>query len=368
MQPCYNSQIILKIVAGLSSSLLPTGLTGTQARHTTTTIDLPLLHQQAQYYYANSLAINTQSTYSAGQLRFQSFCHSIKATYMPTSEPTLILFATYLASEGITHATIKVYLAAIRNSHVSAGLHSHFYQQLSSRLQLVLKGIKKTQAITQPVKSRLPITLNIMRDIKSLLSSQPNSYLHIMIWAACCLAFFGFLRVSEFTVPGDNLFDESSHLSFNSISIDNRDNPRQLKLIIKQSKTDPFRRGVNIYLGVTSDTICPLRGILPYLVLRGSHPGPLFMFEDGKSLTCHRFSMELNNILQKLNLDKHLYNTHSFRIGAATSARQACIPDSYIKMLGRWKSDAYLHYIKTPPQELARLSKCITSGYSQKAV
>ena len=63
MQPCHNSPIILKMVAGLSSSLLPTGLTGTQARHTTTTIDLPLLHQQAQYYYANSLAINTQSTY-----------------------------------------------------------------------------------------------------------------------------------------------------------------------------------------------------------------------------------------------------------------------------------------------------------------
>ena len=121
MQPCHNSPMILKMVAGLSSSLLPTGLTGTQARHTTTTIDLPLLQQQAQYYYANSLAINTQSTYSAGQLRFQSFCHSIKATYMPISEPTLILFATHLASEGITHATIKVYLAVIRNTHVSAG-------------------------------------------------------------------------------------------------------------------------------------------------------------------------------------------------------------------------------------------------------
>ena len=76
---------------------------------------------------------------------------------MPTTETTLILFATYLASERITFATIKVYLAAIRNTHVSEGLHSHFYQQLSPRLQLVLKGIKNTQAITQPAKTRLPI-------------------------------------------------------------------------------------------------------------------------------------------------------------------------------------------------------------------
>ena len=336
-------------------------------RHTTKTIDLSLLYRQTQFYYDNSLAISTRSTYSARQLRFQSFCQLIKATCMPTTETTLILFATYLASERITYATIKVYLVAIRNTHVSAGLHSHFYQQLSPCLHSVLKGIKKTQAITQPAKTCLPITFDIMKNIKNLLSRQPNSYLNIMIWTACCLAFFGFLRVSEFTVPGDNLFDESSDLSFNSTSIDNRDDPKQLKLIIKQSKTDPFRRGVNIYLGATSNIICPLRGILPYLVLRDNHPGPLFMFEDGKSPTRPRFSIVLNNILPKLHLDKHLYNTHSFRIGAATSARQAHIPDFYIKMLRRWKSDTYLTYLKTPPQELARLSKCITEGYSQKA-
>ena len=63
------------------------------------------------------------------------------------------------------------------------------------------------------------------------------------------------------------MYDESSYLSFNIISIDNRGNPKQLKLIIKQSKTDSFRRRVNIYLGATSDIVCPLRGILPYLVL-----------------------------------------------------------------------------------------------------
>ena len=246
---------------------------------------------------------------------------------MPTTETTLIFFATYLASERITYATIKVYLAAICNTHACVSrVTLTLLPTTWSHLQSVLKGIKKTQAITQPTKARLPITLDIMKNIKNLLFRQLNFYIDIMTWAACCFAFFGFLRVSEFTVLGDNLFDESSHLSFNSISIDNQDNPKQLKLIIKQSKTDPFCRGVNIYFGVSSNIICPLRGILPYLVLRGNHPGPLFMFEDCKSLTRHRFSIELNNILQKLHPDKHLYNTHSFHIGAATSARQAPNP------------------------------------------
>jgi len=322
----------------------------------TATIDIHLLRCQAQYYYSNGLARTTQSTCPQ---RFQSFCHAIQASSSPASEVTLILFAAHLASEKISYATIKVYLAAVRNTHVAAGLLSHFQQQLTPRLQLTLKGIKKHQATTQPARTRLLIMLDIMNSIKNLLSSQPNSYLHIMIWVACCLAFFGFLRVSEFTVPGDNQFDESCHLSLNSVSIDSRDKPTQLKITIKQSKTDPFRRGIDIYVGAMGNSICPLRGILPYLALRGNHPGPLFIFKDGRSLTSLRFCTELNNILQQLHLKQCNYNTHSFRIGAATSTRQANIPDSYIRMLGRWKSDAYLSYIRTSPQELATVSKYV---------
>jgi len=68
-----------------------------------------------------------------------------------------------------------------------------------------------------------------------------------MIWAVCCLAFFGFLRFSEFTVLGENEFDKSCHLSLNGVTIDNRDKPTQLKITIKQFETDSFHRGIDIY-------------------------------------------------------------------------------------------------------------------------
>ena len=55
-----------------------------------------------------------------------------------------------------------------------------------------------------------------------------------------------------------------------------------LKISIKQSKTDPFCKGVNIYLGATGHSLCPIRGILPYLTLGGSRRGPLFLLEDGR--------------------------------------------------------------------------------------
>ena len=154
-------------------------------------------------------------------------------------------------------------------------MHTFFNNQLTPCLQLTLKGILKSQASTQPPRIRLPITSEIMERMKNLLSNQPSSYNNIMIWAACCLAFFGFLQVSKFTVPTDNQYDELCYLSFSSVSIDSRVNPQQLQIMIKQSKTNPFRKGVDIYLGATRDSICPFRGTYPPLsCLRGDHQSP----------------------------------------------------------------------------------------------
>ena len=60
-----------------------------------------------------------------------------------TSEETLLLFTTYLAEQGLAHTTIKVYLSAVRNLHISAGLHQQFTQQFIPQLEMVLQGIMK---------------------------------------------------------------------------------------------------------------------------------------------------------------------------------------------------------------------------------
>ena len=61
-------------------------------------------------------------------------------------------------------------------------------------------------------------------------------------------------------------------------------------------------------------------------------------------------------------MDKGSYHTQSFQTVAATSSIEAGISDVQVKMLGRWKSDAYQCYIRTPLDELASLSKKMISG------
>ena len=79
------------------------------------------------------------------------------------------------------------------------------------------------------------------------------------------------------------------------------------------------------------------------------------------------FSIELNNILQKLHLDKHLYNTHSFRIGVSSHFRKTS-PHPHIKMLRRWKSDANLTYlIRTGKNVQMHHRRTFTEGSSNSS-
>jgi len=48
--------------------------------------------------------------------------------------------------------------------------------------------------------------------------------------------------------------------------------PNLLQVVIKQSKTDPFRRGVTIHLGATDTVICPVKVMVSYLALRDGQP------------------------------------------------------------------------------------------------
>ena len=168
-----------------------------------------------------------------------------------------------------------------------------------------------------------------------------------MLWAACCLAFFGFMRAGELTVPNDKGYDAAVHLSLSDISVCIR---------LKASKTDPFRKGISLFIGKVASDICPIAAMLAYLMVRGQHAGPLFKFQDGRFLTRQRLVTAVREALQSAGVQPGLYSGHSFRIGAATTAAARGVEDSVVMTLGHWKSLAYLEYIKIPRQQLARYS------------
>lgn len=90
------------------------------------------------------------------------------------------------------------------------------------------------------------------------------------------LCFFGFFHSGEITISSDSSYDKGAHLSYEDIAVDRLHCPRVLKVRLKASKTDPFRVGVDIFVGKTGNQLC--NSIL-HMVARGPGEGPFFCFE-----------------------------------------------------------------------------------------
>ena len=93
---------------------------------------------------------------------------------------------------------------------------------------------------------------------------------------------------------------------------------------------------------------------------RGDGPGPLLRFQSGQPLSRPVLTSWLREILATAGVPGN-FSIHSFRIGAATVAVWQGIPDHLIQALGRWTSNAYQLYIRTPAEALTSLSSQLFS-------
>ena len=229
------------------------------------------------------------------------------------------------------------------------------------QLGLALRGARKEQA-GQSKRTRLPITPVVLLKMHQVWNQKAPSWDHTMLWAACCLGFFGFLRSGELTAPEVGEFDPRQHLSFSDISVHNSSDPRSLAVQIKQSKTDQVRQGMAVFVGRTDTILCPVAAVLAYLALRKPGEGPLFRFESGQALTRPCLVSAVRKALAEAGLTPEDYAGHSFRIGAATTAAACGVPVDTIMTLGPWKSQAYQLYIRLPREQLMGISRTIASA------
>jgi len=181
----------------------------------------------------------------------------------------------------------------------------------------------------------------------------------MMLWAAATMAFFSFCRSGEVTVEKEDSYDPDCHLSFNDLGVHNPYNPSIVSLLIKQSKTDQERRGVEVYIGKSGNDLCPVAVLLAHLSRREDKPGPFFQWENGLPLTKSKFLTFVRTAQEKAGLLAKDFAGHSFRIGAATTATMSGLEDSTIQTLGRWKSTAFKLYVKLNPHHLASLAPTI---------
>ncbi|CAC5403162.1 unnamed protein product [Mytilus coruscus] len=240
-----------------------------------------------------------------------------------------------------------MYICGIRYKYLEFGKPSIFSDGSDKlyRLDALYRGIKKNEK--KSTKPRLPITFTILKDICQFLRKvYYTPYVDILLEAACVTAYFGFLRSGEFTVL--HSFDSECNVSIEDI----RFLKDKVTFHLKASKTDPFREGVDIHLFASGASVCPVLSLERYMEFRNRKfkdiktQDAFFVMENRKALTRNYFISSLKKILAVLGYNSDLYNGHSFRIGASTTAGSK-IEDHLIQTLGRWSSQCYTRYIRT---------------------
>ncbi len=265
----------------------------------------------------HSIATSTRKAYTTAQQRYLKFCERFAIVPFPLEQDILCYFAAYLAEEALSYQTIKSYLSGIRHLHLSLGFPDPDYGHSMPRLQQTLRGVRV-------VKSReggsgrllLPITPEILHKIRRAWNADPTETDKVMLWAASTLCFFGFFRAGEITAPSPKETDLADCLTCSDLAVDNKANPTILRVHLKQSKTDPFRRGIDVFVGKTGNLLCPVTAMMAYLARRGDGPGVLFRFQNGQLLTRERFVSRVRQALKQPGIDPSKYAGHSFRSGA----------------------------------------------------
>ena len=153
---------------------------------------------QRDVILSHSLSQETFNTYRVGINHYLRFCHRFAINPLPLTENYMEPFVISLQHR-LAYKSIKVYLCGVQFWSTMCGFDNQISEM--ARLEYILRGIRRIQGnrFTRPV--RAPITWQLLQLICRYLVLTEAPFDRDMLLSAILLAFFGLLRVSEYTSP-----------------------------------------------------------------------------------------------------------------------------------------------------------------------
>jgi hypothetical protein len=301
--------------------------------------------QAQDHLLRKSLSQSSVSAYKSSFAAYRAFIwHHFgpSANPLPPSLHHLSAFIAHCFLKQLAASTTRTLVSSLSFTFQLSG-----YQDISQHfiIRKMLVGFKKCKPSSE---ARLPITPPILiRLIEALRHTTSSFFTRRLLTAMFVLAFCAFLRIGEITkTPGSaNHFLLRQHISIQG------DLTQQGIIDVhlphfKHSKTNITT--LRLSRNRNTPTICPCAALLQDLQVRkhASPSEPLFSFMDGAPVSKHFFTQNLRAALAFCHLDLHRYQSHSFRIGAATTAAASGFSGLQIQNMGRtWAGP---HLCKSP--------------------
>lgn len=313
----------------------------------------PLLAKTSQLQHLAENLINssyqkgTRTAYIAQWKLFMEFCSNLNLSNFPISHNIICLFISHLHQAGFQSSTIRNYVASIA---CNLKLRNHIDVTNNFIVKRCLAGVKKVESVLPPSTtplSRKPISKLILHKLVDHIQvSEPDHYLKCMFTCLFLLTYYLCLRAGEI-VQSKN----TDHL----LTIDQVvkcKNSLPTSFLFNFRSFKHSKEPCCIKLNSMGGEFCPVQALVQFLSIRSNAKGPLFIDQIGKTVTRHKFANVLKSAVSSIGLSPNLYNTHCFRIGRITDLAAEGAPRDVIQAVGRWRSNAFLKYIKPANTEV----------------
>ena len=273
----------------------------------------------------NSVAPSTRRVYDRAMVSYLEFCeqYSIEDKY---SSHTIELFVAHLANKGIKPNSIRSTLSGIRHH---CNINSIKFEHNTPRIAMMLRGVGRSAETSTRSKNALRI-----RHLQKMCNATVQLFEHkiaTMLRSLFTLSFFAMLRPSEMLYTSTS---PQHQLQRSAVRL------KQDKVKLTFSSYKHSDGPVTINIGRQDCGVCPVRMLTDYLSqFQGDANDPLYPHSVGEVCNWMQQCLAFSGVKTVLTL-------HSFRRGGATWYSEHGFPNAKLAALGRWKSNAYLKYVK----------------------
>lgn len=273
----------------------------------------------------------------------------------PPTGPMLIGFVTWLfCMQNVGYATCKKYLSAVRSGCVDVGASIAGFS--SPRLERVMRGIRRRDRGSRR-QPRLPITVWLLRRIFLRMASC-STLIWSMSRAAMAIGVYGLLRAGSFVrkSPEANILMRAD-VTWEDV---------KATIHLRQSKTDIYRRGVDVPIFRTGGITCPYANLKTAWDAAPDQAPQAALLQDtkGAPYTYATLMRTIRVQMDAIGFASSSYGTHSLRIGGATSLALLGVPAHIIRTMGRWRSLAYQLYTRVDHATMARTAGSMAAAVS----
>ena len=331
----------------------------------------------------HALANNTWKSYKTAANHVKRIRKELGvALVFPFSLEDTLTYLGYLISvRRVSGATMEKYMSGLRMAHLTRGHFSPWIRP--DVVKMMITGVQNKEQVKKRMegkKGRLPVTPLMLRTLRDrLIAAKMRTTKKRLIWLVASWCWSGAFRIHEILAKDSMAFDPTFTLLSRDVSLTTARvagvQHEVVKIFLRHPKEQRLSAGVTIDLfEVTGEAswLCPVKAYKKWKEGSSTKPStnlPLLRLNTGESYTGTAFNHDLKRFLGDMAKDmKGSVTSHSFRSGIATSMALAGYSDEEIMAMGRWKSDAFLRYVKTPREKRALVAQELASRMARMAI